>query len=300
MHLKIKYLQDYFKYLSNPVDALRFKFNLKNECIIKIKNTNKSVSLKNVNSLNLLMQILPNVKKENITGFLNYIKNIDNDEKYLDIIDIKFINTYNSDFIKNHDNEYYCHLTEFFTDDVLNIIDYQDRYVIDIGGNVGDTSLYFAKSGANVISFEPVKHLYNLAVENVNLNPTLKDKITLVNKAIGGKKGKLQLDSTSVAEYTGNNDNEMEVITMNDFFEEYSFTPDILKMDCEGCEFEIIEKNDLSMFNEILFEHHGKIVNKDFNILVKKLKKQGFNIEFYQSEGVCSIFKEQGMIYAFK
>ena len=57
-----------------------------------------------------------------------------------------------------------------------------------------------------------------------------------------GKKGKLQLDSTSVAEYTGNNDNEMEVITMNDFFEEYSFTPDILKMDCEGCEFEIIEK----------------------------------------------------------
>ncbi|WP_296804206.1 hypothetical protein [uncultured Methanobrevibacter sp.] len=54
------------------------------------------------------------------------------------------------------------------------------------------------------------------------------------------------------------------------------------------------------MFNEILFEHHGKIVNKDFNILVKELKKQGFNIEFYQSEGVGSIFKEQGMIYAFK
>lgn len=72
----------------------------------------------------------------------------------------------------------------------MNIIDYQDRYVIDIGGNIGDTALYFAKSGANVISFEPVKHLYELAVENVNLNPTLKDKITFVNKAIGGKKRK--------------------------------------------------------------------------------------------------------------
>lgn len=297
---KIKFLQDYFKYLSNPLDVLKFKFNLRNECVIKIKNTNNSVSLKNVNSLNILMNSLPNVKKENMTGFLKYIKDIDNNEKYLNITNIKFINTYNSDFIKTHNNEYYCHLTEFFTDDVLNIIDYQDRYVIDIGGNVGDTALYFAKSGANVISFEPVKHLYDLAVENVNLNPSLKDKITLVNKAIGGKKGKLKLDSTSVAEYVGNNDNEMEVITMNDFFEEYSFTPDILKMDCEGCEFEIIEKNDLTMFNEILFEHHGKIANKDFNILVEELKKQGFNIEFYQSEGVDSIFEEQGMIYAFK
>ncbi|WP_296804207.1 FkbM family methyltransferase [uncultured Methanobrevibacter sp.] len=72
----------------------------------------------------------------------------------------------------------------------MNIIDYQDRYVIDIGGNIGDTALYFVKSGANVISFEPGKHLYELAVENVNLNPTLKDKITFVNKTIGGKKRK--------------------------------------------------------------------------------------------------------------
>lgn len=297
---KIKFLQDYFKYLSNPIEVLRFKFNLKNECTIKIKNTPHNISLKNVNSLNLLMNSLPNVKKENIVDFLEYIKSIDDDEEYLNISGIKFINTYNSEFIKTHDNEYYCHLTEFFTDDVLNILNYQERHVIDIGGNIGDTALLFAKSGADVISLEPVKHLYDLAVENVNLNPQLKDKIILVNKAIGGKKGKLKLDSTSVAEYTGSNDTEMEVITMKDFFEEYDFTPDILKMDCEGCEFEIIAKNDLTMFNEILFEHHGKIVNKDFNILVKELKKQGFNIEFYQSEGVDSIFEEQGMIYAFK
>lgn len=246
------------------------------------------------------MNSLPNVKKEKISDFLKYIKNIDDNEEYLNITDLKFINTYNSEFIKSHDNEYYCHLTEFFTDDVLNIINYQDRNVIDIGGNVGDTALLFAKFGANVISFEPVKHLYDLAVENVNLNPQFKDKIILVNKAIGGKKGKLQLDSTSVEEYAGSDDDEMEVITMNDFFEEYDFAPDILKMDCEGCEFEIIENNDLTMFNEILFEHHGKIVNKDYNILVNELKKQGFNIEFYQSEGVDSVFEEQGMIYAYK
>lgn len=36
---KINDFKHYFKYLSNPIDALRFKFGLKNECAIKIKNT---------------------------------------------------------------------------------------------------------------------------------------------------------------------------------------------------------------------------------------------------------------------
>lgn len=192
------------------------------------------------------------------------------------------------------------HLTEFFTDDVLNIIQYSGRHVIDIGGNIGDTALFFAKSGAEVISFEPVPHLHNLAVENVKLNPKLENKIKLINKCVGGGRGKLNLDSSSTKEYIGNDTCEMEVITIEDVLNEYEFTPDILKMDCEGCEFEIIKKCDLSMFNEILFEHHASIVNDSYKPLVEKLKIQGFNIEFYDSEGVNGKFEDQGMIYAYK
>ena len=43
-----------------------------------------------------------------------------------------------------------------------------------------------------------------------------------------------------------------------------------------------IEKYDLSMFNEIIFEHHSKIVEKDYQVLVNQLKIQGFKIKFFE------------------
>lgn len=297
---KIKYLNDYFKYLNNPFEVLKFKFGFIKTCTVKLKQENYQLTLSHVSSLNKLMSLLPRVKSEATYDYLRYIESIDKDDKYFNISGIKFMNLYNSDFNKTHNNNYYSHLTEFFTDDVLKIINYSNRHVVDIGGNIGDTALFFANENADVISFEPVKHLHDLAVENVNLNPKLKRKITLVNKAIGGKRGKLSLDSTSIIEYVDDESNEIEVITIEDLFNQFNFTPDILKMDCEGCEFEIIEKYDLSMFNEIIFEHHSKIVKKDYQILVNRLKKQGFKIKFFDSTGTMLDFEKQGMIYAYK
>ena len=75
-------------------------------------------------------------------------------------------------------------------------------------------------------------------------------------------------------------------------------TPDLLKMDCEGCEFEIIENCDLSEFNEIIFEQHSRIVGKDVNILIDSLKKSGFKIE------IAAVFDEDlddlSLIHAYK
>ena len=49
----------------------------------------------------------------------------------------------------------------------------------------------------------------------------------------------------SVSSYIQDNDAyEVEVISMDDILNHVE--PDILKMDCEGCEFGIIEKCDLS------------------------------------------------------
>ena len=295
---KIKYLINYFKYLDNPVEALKFKFGLIKSCKVKLKQVNYHITLNNVSSLNELMGILPIVNKEIITDLLIYIEDIDSNSKYINIFGIKFMNVNNSDFIKTHNNIYYSHLIEFFTSDVLKIINYSNRHVVDIGGNVGDTPLFFANENAEVLCFEPVKHLYDLAVENVNLNNNLKKNITLVNKAIGVKRGKLRFDSSSVVDYINNDSNEMEVITIHDVFDQFDFTPDILKMDCEGCEFEIIKNNDLSMFNEIILEHHSKMVKKDYKSIVNKLKNQGFKIKLFD---VCGArFEEQGMIYAYK
>ena len=300
MFKKISYFIDYFKYIENPITALKFKFGFSDTCNLKIKKSKKIITLKNITSLNKLMSIIPIVLDDKLNDFLKYIEDIDHDEKYLLIDNIHFINMHNSEFIKNKEHNYSAHLEEFFTDDEWNVINFNNRHVIDIGGNIGDTPLYFARKGAEVISFEPVKHLYQLAVENVKLNKEYSNRITLINKGVGGKEGTLTFESNSVKGYVDDSSYEMEITTIKNILDNYEFTPDILKMDCEGCEFEIILNEDLTMFNDIIFEHHSKIAGKDYKPLITKLKKEGFEVDTYPISASNRPFEDIGIIHAFK
>ena len=69
-------------------------------------------------------------------------------------------------------------------------------------------------------------------------------------------------------------------------------------MDCEGCEFEIILNEDLTMFNDIIFEHHSGMVGKDYNVLIEKLKKENFKINRFPV--AINNFDEIGIIHAYK
>lgn len=300
MFKKISYLLDYFKYIDNTFDALKFKFGLSKTCNLKIMNSDYSLTLDNVSSINKLMNTIPAVSKDKLNDFLIYIEDIDNNEKYVTINGIKFINIFNSDFMKNKKHEYGIHLEEFFTDDEWNMVNFSKRNVIDIGGNVGDTALYFAKKGAEVISFEPVKHLHELGLKNVEINPQYSNKITLINKGVGGKRGTITFNSPSVKTYADEDSYDMEIISIQDLLNNYDFIPDILKMDCEGCEFEVILNNDLTMFNDIIFEHHAKIAGKDYHPLIKKLENDGFKTNNYSVAASKQKFEDIGIIHAYK
>lgn len=297
---KIRNFIEYFEYLKNPFEALQFKFGIKKECEIKIKNTNYTIKLNNIIALNRLMNSLPAVKKEKYPEFLEYIKDINNN-KVTEIDNIKYINIYNNNFIKTHPKEYSLCIGEYFSDDQWDMLNLQNRHVIDIGANNADTALYFAKNGSQVIAFEPVKHIYDLGLENIELNPNLKNKIKFINKAVGAKKGMLDISMGSTKEYADINDSyKIEVITIDDIINNYEFPYDVLKMDCEGCEFEIIENTDLSKFNEIIFEHHSFIVKRDYKPLISKLEKQNFKIDTYPCNGSNKSFEEIGIIHAYK
>lgn len=298
---KIQYLQEYFQYLNNPIEALLFKFGIKKECEIKIKNTDYSINLNKITALNRLMNMLPRTKKEKYPEFFNYINDINDNKKITVIDDIKYINIYNENFIKTHPYEYNICNEEFFSDDQWDMLDIKNREIIDIGANNADTALYFSKNGSNVIAFEPVKHIYELGLENIKLNPKLKDNIQFINKAVGSKRGMLDINMGSMKNYADKNYSyEIEVITIQDILKEYNFPCDVLKMDCEGCEFEIITNHDLSMFNDIIFEHHSSIVKKDYKPLISKLEEQNFKIDKYPCNASNKSFEEIGIIHAYK
>lgn len=71
---------------------------------------------------------------------------------------------------------------------------------------------------------------------------------------------------------------EVEAITINDIINEFQIKPDVLKIDCEGCEVGIIKNSDLSMFSEIIMEYHTNFTSVPEETLIKILEKQGFNL----------------------
>lgn len=159
------------------------------------------------------------------------------------------------------------------------------KSLIDIGGNVADTAIYFANKGYDVIAFEPLPHIYEIAIKNISLNTSVKEKIIFVNKAVSCQNGTITInfnenDTAGAGEYTmANQQVTVETITINDIIEEYDIQPNTLKIDCEGCEVNIIKYSDLSMFKQIIMEYHTNNTGVDENILIDCLVNQGFELK---------------------
>jgi FkbM family methyltransferase len=141
--------------------------------------------------------------------------------------------------------------------------------VVDIGGYIGDFSLYAAHElGARVVVYEPTPDNYALLKENVALN-SLENRITCHNAGVGGVDGKLTLNVTRddgavhVSGFLyGNATEQLSVpaVSMNTICEENALTHiDLLKIDCEGGEYDIICSMTARLFehiDRIVFEYH--------------------------------------------
>ena len=290
MTSKITYFFEYFKYLKNPISCLLFKFGLKKEVTIKFKNTDYELAINSIQAINKIMSLIRWYEYTPELG--EYVNKLYSDDEIFTVFeDIKI---YNPTIYPL--NEIFM---EYFVDYYNDFdIDYKDRIIIDIGANSGDTALYFASKGATVYGFEPVREYYEMALKNFDLNPDLSKNIKIFNYGVSYKKGKINIDAMdSTSRYVSEGDSySVDIIPINDIMNQV--TPDLLKMDCEGCEFEIIENCDLSKFNEIIFEQHSRIVGKDAGILIDSLKKSGFKIE------IASVFGENlddlSLIHAYK
>lgn len=159
------------------------------------------------------------------------------------------------------------------------------EHLIDIGANVGDTAIYFANKGYNVFAFEPLPHICEIAKKNIDLNPTLKEKICFINKAVSCKKGTVTInfnesDTGGAGQFTNATQQiDVDTVTIEDIIKEYNINPHTLKIDCEGCEANIIKYSDLSMFSQIIMEYHTNATGVDEKFLIGVLKDQGFELK---------------------
>lgn len=296
MNKKIKYLLDYIKLLKNPISCLLFKFKLIDTVEVKFRKSNKKVKLTKHSVINDLMGMLP--YQEEITDeFINFIVSLNSKNEIITWNnEIKIFNYTEVDLSNSHVVFFEYFNRGYWSD--FNI-DFNNRTVIDIGSHIGDSALFFASQGANVFAFEPVKYLYEYSLKLRSINPNIAKNIHILNNGVSDKEGILSIaNMDSVSAYLKNDSYEVEVITIPDILKMCKIQPDILKMDCEGCEFNIILNENLSDFNEIIFEHHSKIVNKHYDILVDKLESQGFKIKkmVYGDTN----FEEMGLIHAYR
>ena len=149
------------------------------------------------------------------------------------------------------------------------------RDVVDVGGGVGDTAIYFAKNGASkVITVEPLPVLVKEIEENLKLNDVM-NQVVIINAALGSSKGKIHVplnyDIYYSFSYKSDNKGEIEIekITLGDILKTIS-DPYLLKMDCEGCEYDVImnDYENVKKFEKLVFEfHYPKKVNEIQNLL---------------------------------
>jgi hypothetical protein len=145
---------------------------------------------------------------------------------------------------------------EVFVDNIYGKLlgDVNGRIVIDVGASMGDTSIYFATRGAKeVYAFEPDIEEFELATENIALNKI--DKIKIYNDGIGPNR-----------------------VSLGQLLEQLPY-PVLLKIDCEGCEFEAIESLSAQSFEKLerlVIEYHGTP-----HQIQEKLSQFGFKVKVF-------------------
>ena len=169
----------------------------------------------------------------------------------------------------------------------------KDDCVIDIGANVGMVSIYLAKKYPflKIYAFEPVKQNYENLCKNIKLNGIPKGKIIVENKAVtaDGRPVNMEINPSNLGNSKINVESnktydfaclQVQSITLADIFRKYKINKcKLLKIDCEGAEYEILKnageslKKCLSIRGEFhVFKAHGKTLKAAKELLnyVKK------------------------------
>jgi len=169
-----------------------------------------------------------------------------------------------------------------FITNIYGLLNVRNKIVIDVGAYIGDSAIYFALRGAKrVIAIEPHPEAFREITENIRLS-NLEGIIIPVNAGLASRPGEICIKNVDVKKTAviyhkpGGRGTLVPAITLADVIEGYAINHSaILKMDCEGCEYDVIlnDYEHISIFKELLFEYHAYVIGIPVLKLLKKLAK---------------------------
>jgi FkbM family methyltransferase len=164
--------------------------------------------------------------------------------------------------------------------------------VVDIGGYIGDFALYAAKrmGARRVVVYEPTSENWAMLNDNIDLN-SARGQIEAVNRAVG-RDGVLTLnvDTTglevhsSAYWYSGSPTREVTSVSLDTVIAEHGLERiDLLKVDCEGGEYDIfaVASDDaLARVDRVTLEWHevGNETDSLCGAMRTRLRNAGFRI----------------------
>lgn len=177
----------------------------------------------------------------------------------------------------------------------------ENDVVIDVGSHIGVFSVYASQFCRNgwIVSFEPINDNFRLLQDNVKLNKIT--NIKAFNVAVADKKDKVKIyHSDDQAAYTmygnGQNYTEVDAVPLKEIFDSNQVEKcDLLKLDCEGAEYEILASLPDEYFGrigKICMEYHPTKNGSERVIeLTTRLEKFGYKITIVPySDGLGLLF----------
>ncbi|MFP3287763.1 MAG: FkbM family methyltransferase [Acidilobus sp.] len=138
-----------------------------------------------------------------------------------------------------------------------------------------------------MIALEPLPNVARCAEENLRLSGAT-DKVKVINAALGSGPTSVPCDydvssSNGFSTLSASGPCKVPGVTLGDLLNMVN-DPYLLKMDCEGCEAQVIlgpERERLRAFEHIMFETHPHITGVSNEKLLASLKELGFECRLH-------------------
>jgi FkbM family methyltransferase len=181
------------------------------------------------------------------------------------------------------------------------------KVIIDIGANIGTTSVFFSKKYPNchIYSYEPAEATFKLLRLNLLINDV--SNVVAHKFGISGNSGKLAFYihpasglSSVYKKRKGMKKVVIETRSLSRLFRSNRIIKcDLLKLDCEGSEYDVLfnlPKQFFNIIDNIVLEYHDNLTTKKHEELLTFLKKMGYKTKLKHSR-----FEDlTGIIYALK